>query len=266
MSIEQFTKDMDIISKLPDEPNDVGGLTAAELKAKFDEGGKALKQYINAVVYPAISGRYTGDLDLEGNRLVNVGAPVQDTDAVRKAELDALTAAHEGHTHTAADVGAAPAEHTHTPADLGAAEAEHTHTAADVGALPAVESDRHPGCWYCPVDGVIRWINPPMVAGEEYCTTGEWSGKKIYCKRIMFTNTTALGGSASVNIPHGIENLNFMLTAHVTTYGYLLPYVTASTSLAVTAWDDTNLVLSNGGSSWDAGRKWYVEMRYLKND
>ena len=43
MAIPEFTYDMDIISKLDDEPNDAGGLTAAQLKAKFDEGGKALK-------------------------------------------------------------------------------------------------------------------------------------------------------------------------------------------------------------------------------
>lgn len=47
MALSKFTKDMAIISALDDEPNDVGGLSAAELKAKFDEGGQALKDYIN---------------------------------------------------------------------------------------------------------------------------------------------------------------------------------------------------------------------------
>lgn len=47
MALSKFTKDMDIIAALDDEPNDVGGLTAAELKAKFDEGGKAVKEYLN---------------------------------------------------------------------------------------------------------------------------------------------------------------------------------------------------------------------------
>lgn len=54
MAIEKFNKNMAIIAALDDEPNDVGGLTAAELKAKFDEGGMSIKEYINTVLLPAI--------------------------------------------------------------------------------------------------------------------------------------------------------------------------------------------------------------------
>ena len=50
MSFSKFTKNMAIIQQLDDEPNDVGGMTAAELKAKFDEGGQAIKDYINNVL------------------------------------------------------------------------------------------------------------------------------------------------------------------------------------------------------------------------
>lgn len=39
--------DLDIIQKLDDEPNDVGGLTSSELKTKFDEAGNIIKSYIN---------------------------------------------------------------------------------------------------------------------------------------------------------------------------------------------------------------------------
>ena len=54
MSIQQFEKNMGIISALDDEPNDVGGMTSAELKAKFDEGGISIKEYINTVLLPAL--------------------------------------------------------------------------------------------------------------------------------------------------------------------------------------------------------------------
>ena len=47
--------DMDIIQKLDDEPNDVGGLTAQELKAKFDEAGNVIQRYINNTLLPNIS-------------------------------------------------------------------------------------------------------------------------------------------------------------------------------------------------------------------
>lgn len=50
MALTQFEYDMAIISKLDDEPNDVGGLTAAELKAKFDEGGEAIKSFLNGTL------------------------------------------------------------------------------------------------------------------------------------------------------------------------------------------------------------------------
>ena len=46
--------DLNIIQKLDDEPNDVGGLTSAELKAKFDEAGNTIKTYINDTLIPEI--------------------------------------------------------------------------------------------------------------------------------------------------------------------------------------------------------------------
>ena len=54
MSIQKFDKNMNIVAALDDEPNDVGGLTSAELKAKFDEGGNSIQTYINNVLLPAL--------------------------------------------------------------------------------------------------------------------------------------------------------------------------------------------------------------------
>ena len=54
MPFTRLTKDMNIISKLDDEPNDVGGLTAAELKAEFDKAGNAVKDWINTVLLPSL--------------------------------------------------------------------------------------------------------------------------------------------------------------------------------------------------------------------
>lgn len=56
MALTKFTKDMAIISALDDEPNDVGGLSAAELKEKFDEGGQSLKTFINETLLSEIDG------------------------------------------------------------------------------------------------------------------------------------------------------------------------------------------------------------------
>lgn len=54
MSLEKLTKDLNIVQQLDDEPNDVGGLSAAELKKKFDEGSLTIQEYINNVLIPAL--------------------------------------------------------------------------------------------------------------------------------------------------------------------------------------------------------------------
>lgn len=54
MALTKIDKDMAIIAALDDEPNDVGGLSSSQLKDKFDEGGKALKDYLNDTLLPQL--------------------------------------------------------------------------------------------------------------------------------------------------------------------------------------------------------------------
>ena len=54
LEITLLDGDLNIIQALDDEPNDVGGLTSAELKAKFDEGPNKIKEYINGTLIPEI--------------------------------------------------------------------------------------------------------------------------------------------------------------------------------------------------------------------
>lgn len=54
LEIQLLDGDLNIIQKLDDEPNDVGGLSSAELKAKFDESGNIIKKYINEILIPAV--------------------------------------------------------------------------------------------------------------------------------------------------------------------------------------------------------------------
>lgn len=54
MAIQQFNEDVEVISKLGDLPNQDDGLTAEELKAKFDQAGIAIKNFINNVLVPVI--------------------------------------------------------------------------------------------------------------------------------------------------------------------------------------------------------------------
>ena len=52
--VPTFDEDMDIIQKLDDEPNDVGGLSAEQLKAEFDSAGNKTKDFINNELIPSI--------------------------------------------------------------------------------------------------------------------------------------------------------------------------------------------------------------------
>lgn len=71
-----MTANLNIIQALDDEPNDVGGLSAAQLKAKFDEAAGLIKNYLNNSL--------TQELDAAG-----VGAIVQSSDlsAIRYIRL-----------------------------------------------------------------------------------------------------------------------------------------------------------------------------------
>lgn len=56
MAFSRFDKDLDIIAKLSDDPNTTDGLTSNQLKARFDQGPKAIKDWINAVFLAALEG------------------------------------------------------------------------------------------------------------------------------------------------------------------------------------------------------------------
>lgn len=70
MEITRFTENINNISRLDDQPNDVGGMSAAELKAEFDKAGNSLKNYINEVLLPLLEGKdgasYIGVNTIEG--------------------------------------------------------------------------------------------------------------------------------------------------------------------------------------------------------
>lgn len=68
MEYTPLEKDMNIISALDDEPNDVGGLSAAQLKAKFDEGGLAVKDYLNNTLLEELAQKDTDNEETYAKR------------------------------------------------------------------------------------------------------------------------------------------------------------------------------------------------------
>lgn len=61
MSLPKMTAAVDNISKLDTRPNAVNGLTADELKAKFDKAPEDIKRFLNEVLIPALDGAITLD-------------------------------------------------------------------------------------------------------------------------------------------------------------------------------------------------------------
>ena len=100
MALPEFTTDLNIIQKLDDEPNDIGGLTAAELKAKFDEAGLAIKKWLNETLLPALIAANLGYSSSDTVEAENIQAAIEyvrahgsaETQALQNAVADDLTA------------------------------------------------------------------------------------------------------------------------------------------------------------------------------
>lgn len=54
MALTRFSGDADVISQLSNQPNDNDGLSAAQLKARFDQYGTDFKEYFNNVFIPEV--------------------------------------------------------------------------------------------------------------------------------------------------------------------------------------------------------------------
>ena len=104
-------EDLNIISKLDDEPNDHQGLTPAQLKARFDMAGNAIKAYLNGTLLPEME-RAIDHIDTSGF------VPAERTVCGKPLSEDITLTAH--------DVGALPAE-TPIPSALADLNEDSTH-------------------------------------------------------------------------------------------------------------------------------------------
>ena len=76
MAITTMTDNLDIIAALADTPNDTSGLTAAQLKAKFDEAGNTVKEYINDTLIPGVE-QAIGDAEMHNGNIPSGGTTGQ---------------------------------------------------------------------------------------------------------------------------------------------------------------------------------------------
>lgn len=61
MAFTRLLDNLAVIAALDDEPNDIGGLTADQLKAKFDQAPLAVQVYLNNVLLPKLESIIDGD-------------------------------------------------------------------------------------------------------------------------------------------------------------------------------------------------------------
>lgn len=117
LEIQLLDGDLNIIQKLDDEPNDVGGLTSAELKAKFDESGNIIKKYINETLIPAV---LTDDATEESRK---------QAEAARVAAEQGRVTAEEG--RVSAETARAAAEQARSEAEASRVSAENARAEAE---------------------------------------------------------------------------------------------------------------------------------------
>lgn len=186
-----FNDDLEIIQSLDDEPNDVGGLTAAELKAKFDEAGLAIQDYINKTLIP------------------NVVAD-QATEEAR-AQAEAQRQSNE-QTRQAAEAARQTAETQRSSAEGQRAQAEQARAAAETqrqsaeAARQTQEAARQAAtaqavaAAYSAADEVAR--NTPVIG-----TRGTWMVWDTMAKAYRDSGVYAQGpqGNQGVVGPQGIQ-------------------------------------------------------------
>ena len=98
--LEPMTDDVEILSKLGDNPGSDDGLSTQELKSKFDLGSVLLKENLNRVIAAVNSllssagnflqgGTMAGNLNMNQYRLYGIKSPEDAGDAANKGYVDA---------------------------------------------------------------------------------------------------------------------------------------------------------------------------------
>lgn len=147
--------DMDIIQKLDDEPNDVGGLTAQELKEEFDKAGNIVKTYINGTLLPAISDtvaeeeqRAQAEAQRQANELARQQAEEQranETSGIVAQATAQAQQAQQSASEAAQSASSAAQNAVQTGTDAASAAQNAAKTASDRQAIQSAIDNIPPG-------------------------------------------------------------------------------------------------------------------------
>lgn len=183
MSIQEFSGNMDVISALGDRPADTDRLSAAQLKAKFDEGNKALKKYINETLVPAVN-EAAGDAESAASAANDANSkahthtsPLADIDdAVNKRHKHGNQTLLESYNQTNANIAdAVNKRHTHENMD-----ALNWLTGAHLSGLSSAVSEN---AWK------LLWVNDSP--GSPYSGGNFYTQGIEKCKILLFIAATS---------------------------------------------------------------------------
>jgi hypothetical protein len=114
--------------------------------------------------------------------------------------------------------------------------------------------------------GEWEFVNPPMIPGVEYRTTERWNGKAVYRKLITYTTNGTVGNTSSIvdiNIPHGISNLDFLLSGTGTNGANLIPNISANYGGSIVNKHNAGSIIWRLNKDTWSGTI-YFELRYTK--
>ena len=228
MSFTKMTDDLNIIQGLPDLPNDVGGLTAAQLKATYDKAGLLLKKYINEVLLPELEG-VAGAENIGISEIQGVNAQnVQRALAVLRSQLVDATA---GQIPDGSITEAKLADNTVTEnkiADNAVTENKIADNAVTNSKIKSVEASK--------IDGYVSNIADDAVTGakiKNFSVTAQKIGSSAVVEEKIaknaITNTKIADGAVS-------QTFTAIITAEGWT-GEAAPYTNAVTVTGLFASD-----------------------------
>lgn len=301
MALEIMTDDVEIIQNLGTFPNQEDGLTADELKAKFDAGAAAIKKYLNEQLVPTVQSLEENIEPLKGidpdamqdaAARAEAAAATFETDTTLSSEGKAADAAATGDALN----GKAPAGYglgkiaVKDWANVDSVKASGWYTfysdvSIDGHAFGAavMRADRldnnmliqtvYPAC-----DSMTElkrmclggewqpweWKNPPMNLNSEYRTTERFLGKPVYT---MALSAGQLPDTATKSIALPVE-FDSLISAEWTIYGNgeynTMPIY--SDGAAVCYWwaEGTNIVIKSTDSYASASTATVI-IKYTKD-
>lgn len=102
-----------------------------------------------------------------------------------------------------------------------------------------------------------EYINPPMVAGEEYRTTERYNGKPVYAKLVSYYAPDTIGNTTAITdieIPHQISNYGALVRCEAKVSSSPLPVFYSGTAITcVKQVDLANVVLRIINDVWHNG-------------